>query len=605
MANQVYFSLKSASGWAGRTNKNWCQFLNDNGCWPTNQKNGSFDQTYTFHVPTKAYYNVYGSIDNSGTVWIDDKQILNITDFKNSISASVLLEEGDHKIRITGKDTGGDYGAAVTVEADVDAQVNAQKNADTKGNTATQAQDDYNAKQKTANDAQAAVKAEVTTEYKTTCKVGNKNAGASASSSGQANASAGAEAHAGTTSTGASAGASASASAGASVEGSAEAHAGNSTAGASTSASGSAYADASATASAEAQAGLDGNNAGASVEIEIVVRAESGVSAEAVASATLLGIEVASANASGSATTYTEVYVKADGSVSVGENGVAVEAGAIAGYGVGAGAEGSAGFSTLLGGGSVSGGAEVSIGAQVGAEGEAHATYEDGKISIGISGEAALLIGLDADIDFDMDIGPAIDSVNAVLKAGGTIDQAVAEANKQLHKVTVQYNDTQKKAKKYADDCVKAANDAKKVADDAVKAATDATNQAAKVIDDAVKKTETDLKNAGKTVSNGVVQLGNTIASGGKQAVDTISKGASDAWKKTKKFFSDVRLKENIQQVGNVDGLNVYTYNYIWSTKLEKGVMAHELLGTKYEDAVSVHTSGFYQVDYDKLPTIH
>lgn len=316
-------------------------------------------------------------------------------------------------------------------------------------------------------------------------------------------------------------------------------------------------------------------------------------------------MEVASANASGSASTYTEVYVKADGSMSVGQNGVEMSAGAIAGYGVGAGAEGTAGFDTLLGGGSVSGGAEVSIGAQVGAEGEAHATYKDGNISIGISGEAALLVGLDADVDFDMNIGPAVDAANAVLKSGGSISQAAVEANKQLHVVTVQYNDTQKKAKQYADQCVKIANDAKKVADDAAKAATDATNQATKIIDDAVKKTEQDMKNAGKTVTNGVVQLGNTMASGGKQAVDTVSKGCSDAWKKTKKLFSDIRVKENIQLAGQVQGINVYTYNYIWDKTPQKGVMAQELLGTRWESAVSVHENGYYQVDYEQLPTIH
>ena len=204
-----------------------------------------------------------------------------------------------------------------------------------------------------------------------------------------------------------------------------------------------------------------------------------------------------------------------------------------------------------------------------------------------------------------MNIGPAVDAANAVLKSGGSISQAAVEANKQLHVVTVQYNDTQKKAKQYADQCVKAANDAKKIADDAAKAATDATNQATKVINDAVKKTEDDLKKAGKTVSNGVVQLGNSVASGGKQAVDAVSKGASDAWKKTKKLFSDIRLKENIQCVGQVDGINVYTYNYIWDQQPQKGVMAHELLGTKWESAVSVHESGYYQVDYNQLPTVH
>ena len=604
VANKVYFNLKTVSGWAARSDKGWCKFLNDNGVWP-NQKNGGFGQAYTFHVPARAYYTIYGSIDNYGSVSIDGRTVLEIKDFKNTWSCSVLLEEGDHRIGISAQDQGGNYGAAVTVEADVDAQVDAENAASAKAAQAQAAQADYEAKQQTAVSAQAAVQAQAATEYRTTCTVGNKNAGASASSSGSASASAGASAGASASGTGASAGASASASAGASVEGSAEAHAGNQYAGAGASASGSAYADASATASAQAAAGLDGNNVTAGGSVEIIVRAETGVSAEAVANATILGMEVASATASGSASTYTEVYVKADGSMTVGQNGVAVEAGAIAGYGVGAGAQGTAGFDTLLGGGSVSGGAEVSIGAQVGVEGSAHATYKDGNISIGVAGEAALLVGLDADVSFDMDIGPAIDAANAVLKSGGSMSQAAVEANKQLHKVTVQYNDAQKQAQNYADQCIKAANDAKKVADDAAKAATDATNQATKVIDDAVRKTEEDLKKAGKTVTNGVVQLGNSVASGGQQAVDAVSKGASDAWKSTKKLFSDVRLKENIQHVAQVEGINVYSYNYVWDNTPQMGVMAQELLGTAWESAVSLHASGYYQVDYDQLPRLH
>jgi hypothetical protein len=72
----------------------------------------------------------------------------------------------------------------------------------------------------------------------------------------------------------------------------------------------------------------------------------------------------------------------------------------------------------------------------------------------------------------------------------------------------------------------------------------------------------------------------------------------------TSPYFSDIRLKENIQKIGQIDGLNIYTFNYLNSDELQTGVMAQELLGTKYESAVRVHNSGFYQVDYNKIPTI-
>lgn len=69
-------------------------------------------------------------------------------------------------------------------------------------------------------------------------------------------------------------------------------------------------------------------------------------------------------------------------------------------------------------------------------------------------------------------------------------------------------------------------------------------------------------------------------------------------------LFSDVRLKENIKHVKDVDGIKVYTYNYVWDKKPQLGTMAQDLLNTKYADAVSVHSSGYYQVDYTKLPKL-
>lgn len=69
-------------------------------------------------------------------------------------------------------------------------------------------------------------------------------------------------------------------------------------------------------------------------------------------------------------------------------------------------------------------------------------------------------------------------------------------------------------------------------------------------------------------------------------------------------IFSDERLKENIKHVKDVDGIKVYTYNYVWDKTPQQGAMAQDLLNTKYADAVSVHSSGYYQVDYTKLPEL-
>lgn len=66
--------------------------------------------------------------------------------------------------------------------------------------------------------------------------------------------------------------------------------------------------------------------------------------------------------------------------------------------------------------------------------------------------------------------------------------------------------------------------------------------------------------------------------------------------------FSDERLKENIRHQGKIEGVDVYSYNYVWSTEPQFGVMAQDLRDTKYADAVGVHESGYYIVDYAKLP---
>jgi hypothetical protein len=82
----------------------------------------------------------------------------------------------------------------------------------------------------------------------------------------------------------------------------------------------------------------------------------------------------------------------------------------------------------------------------------------------------------------------------------------------------------------------------------------------------------------------------------------SISNSAKKTGKSIKKAFSDIRLKENITLVGVVSGLNIYEYNYIWSNEKQTGVMAQELLSTKYKNAVSTHKSGYFMVDYSELP---
>ena len=63
---------------------------------------------------------------------------------------------------------------------------------------------------------------------------------------------------------------------------------------------------------------------------------------------------------------------------------------------------------------------------------------------------------------------------------------------------------------------------------------------------------------------------------------------------------SDIRLKRNIVLIGqSQSNLNIYEYNYVWSNKKYRGVMAQDLLKSNPE-AVS-KLFGYYLVNYSKI----
>ena len=65
---------------------------------------------------------------------------------------------------------------------------------------------------------------------------------------------------------------------------------------------------------------------------------------------------------------------------------------------------------------------------------------------------------------------------------------------------------------------------------------------------------------------------------------------------------SDKRLKENILLVGKSEnGINIYQFNYIGRDGLYEGVIAQELLGTEFENAIVLDDDNMYAVDYSKL----
>jgi len=81
---------------------------------------------------------------------------------------------------------------------------------------------------------------------------------------------------------------------------------------------------------------------------------------------------------------------------------------------------------------------------------------------------------------------------------------------------------------------------------------------------------------------------------------------------------SDIGLKTDVKFLSETeDGLQIYSFKYVdfikelWLKENEEnlegtwvGVMAQDLIGTKWESALSKHPNGFYVVNYNKLPNI-
>ena len=66
--------------------------------------------------------------------------------------------------------------------------------------------------------------------------------------------------------------------------------------------------------------------------------------------------------------------------------------------------------------------------------------------------------------------------------------------------------------------------------------------------------------------------------------------------------YSDERLKRDIEFIEERNGLNIYNFKYLWDDTIKTGVMAQEILKSKWKDAVHQDRKGYYMVDYSMLP---
>jgi hypothetical protein len=66
---------------------------------------------------------------------------------------------------------------------------------------------------------------------------------------------------------------------------------------------------------------------------------------------------------------------------------------------------------------------------------------------------------------------------------------------------------------------------------------------------------------------------------------------------------SDQRLKRDITPIAVAsNGIQLYSFKYLWSDEVYVGVMAQDLLSNpQWKDAVLTSNTGYYKVDYSKL----
>lgn len=130
--------------------------------------------------------------------------------------------------------------------------------------------------------------------------------------------------------------------------------------------------------------------------------------------------------------------------------------------------------------------------------------------------------------------------------------------------------------------------------------ATNAGSQASNVAQSAGQNYQAGLAGAGSTYGN-MASTQASVFSAGLQAQGEMIGGAVGA---AGAYFSDMRLKENVSEIGKdaYTGLNLYHFSYINDPDdtMYEGVMAQEVLNFMPE-AVALTEDGFFTVNYNML----
>ena len=94
----------------------------------------------------------------------------------------------------------------------------------------------------------------------------------------------------------------------------------------------------------------------------------------------------------------------------------------------------------------------------------------------------------------------------------------------------------------------------------------------------------------------------NVFSNFGTQLSTKIASAGTAIGSAFRSFFSDVRLKSDIELLGAYKDVNIYRYKYVWDKNTTHvGVLAQELLESKYKYVVELDDTGYYKVNYTKL----
>jgi len=120
---------------------------------------------------------------------------------------------------------------------------------------------------------------------------------------------------------------------------------------------------------------------------------------------------------------------------------------------------------------------------------------------------------------------------------------------------------------------------------------------------DSTSKTESQILSEKLDLMNSfLADITSVVGSRGtlKNYLNRIKDDVSIGGQNTLSHRSDKRVKNIIKKYGVSDsGINIYLFTYHFDPcTIYQGIIAQELIGTKYEKALHVDSSGLYSVDY-------